>query len=73
MTKINTKMGPSHGWLLKMADAEDSCRSVSVGGMATDLLGTQSAATPEATSPQGTIPRGIPAEGDQAVERCAEE
>lgn len=29
--------GPRPEWLLKMADSEDSCRSISVGGMAADL------------------------------------
>ena len=47
MTQMNTNAGPNHEWLLKMADVENSCPSISVGGMAADLLGTQPAATPE--------------------------
>ena len=30
-------IGPSREWLLQAADIEDSCRSVSAGGMAVDL------------------------------------
>ncbi len=36
MTKPGTT-GPGRQWLERMADLEDSCRSVSVGGMAADL------------------------------------
>ena len=39
MTAENHNQVPDREWLLKMADAEDACRSVSVGGMAADLLG----------------------------------
>ena len=34
---LDNEMGPSREWLLKMADGEDACRSISVGGMAVDL------------------------------------
>jgi len=37
MTQQSNRTGPSREWLLRMADVEDSCPSVSVGGMACDL------------------------------------
>ena len=37
MNTMNANTGPRPEWLLEMADIEDSCRSVSVGGMAADL------------------------------------
>jgi transcriptional regulator with XRE-family HTH domain len=37
MTSRNTSRGASRDWLLKAADIEDACRSVSVGGLAVDF------------------------------------
>lgn len=37
MANMNKSRGPSRDWLLKAADIEDACRSVSVGGLAADL------------------------------------
>lgn len=37
MSDINRNAGPSAKWLREKAKIEDSCRSVSVGGMAADL------------------------------------
>lgn len=37
MNNMNKNTGPSQEWLREMAEFEDSCRSVSVGGMAADL------------------------------------
>jgi hypothetical protein len=37
-------------WLVKMADAEDTCRSISVGGIAVDLLGAQAMANEAANN-----------------------
>lgn len=37
MSNMNKNTGPSLEWLQEMAGHEDSCRSVSVGGMAADL------------------------------------
>jgi hypothetical protein len=74
MSSFIVNTGPNHEWNLKMADAEDSCRSVSVGGMAIDLLGTQPVVMPESASPQGITLPSVVADvlSDQAAERCAE-
>jgi transcriptional regulator with XRE-family HTH domain len=45
MTAKNNRQQPDRDWLLKMADAEDACRSISVGGMAVDILGAQATLT----------------------------
>ena len=37
MTRIQNEGGPLRDWLLYAADIEDSCRSISVGGLASDL------------------------------------
>ena len=37
MNHMNKIGGPPRDWLLKAADIEDSCRSVSAGGLASDL------------------------------------
>jgi transcriptional regulator with XRE-family HTH domain len=37
MTQQSNRTGPSREWLLKMAKIEDTCPSVSVGGMACEL------------------------------------
>ena len=37
MTHTNKAIGPSRDWLLKAAEVEDTCRSLSVGGLAADL------------------------------------
>ena len=42
MTRTNNSPKPVSAWLAKMADAEDFCRSVAVGGMAAELLGAGS-------------------------------
>ena len=37
MSRKENEKGPSRQWLLEMADIEDTCRSVAVGGMAADF------------------------------------
>lgn len=37
MTNTPHNTGPALAWLLRAADAEDACRSISVGGLAADL------------------------------------
>lgn len=37
MTQMNKSNGPPREWLLKAAEIEDSCRSLSAGGLASDL------------------------------------
>lgn len=37
MTRVQNEGGPPHDWLLQAVDIEDSCRSLSVGGLASDL------------------------------------
>jgi transcriptional regulator with XRE-family HTH domain len=37
MTDMKKYSGPSREWLIQMADFEDACQSVSVGGLAGDL------------------------------------
>jgi len=37
MTSQNQNGQPSRAWLARMAEAEDRCRSVAVGGLASDL------------------------------------
>jgi len=37
MTPMNKSSGPPRDWLLKAAEIEDSCRSLSVGGLAADF------------------------------------
>ena len=37
LTHPNNASGPSREWLLKAAEVEDTCRSLSVGGLAADL------------------------------------
>ena len=37
MTHMNKNGGPPRDWLLRAADIEDTCRSVSAGGLASDL------------------------------------
>ena len=37
MTPANKSGGPPRDWLLRAAELEDSCRSLSVGGLASDL------------------------------------
>jgi HTH-type transcriptional regulator, competence development regulator len=46
MTLTNNSPKPVNRWLAKMADMEDSCRSVSVGGMAAELLGAEGEVAP---------------------------
>ena len=37
MARTTNTNGPNREWLLKAGEAEDSCRSLSVGGLASDL------------------------------------
>ena len=37
MTNAQNNNGPALAWLLRTAEAEDACRSISVGGLAADL------------------------------------
>ena len=37
MTHVRNQGGPPRDWLLQAAEIEDSCRSLSVGGLANDL------------------------------------
>lgn len=37
MTNMNKQVGPPRDWLRKAAEIEASCRSISVGGLASDL------------------------------------
>src|SRR5579863_9236942 len=37
MSTMKENTGPSRKWLVRMANIEDSCRTISAGGMAADL------------------------------------
>ncbi|MEE9393348.1 MAG: helix-turn-helix transcriptional regulator [Planctomycetota bacterium] len=72
MTEQTHDDKPSHEWLLKMAEAEDRCGSVSVGGMAHDVGLLESQALPEAPRVFGRLIEYARRAKGLSVERLAE-